>query len=326
MMEAEVDTSRWKIFLIGSLGVVLAALSGYTLLASFKTGLALYYLSFIGTLFLFLNIFVLQTLLIKYFQTQALIIIAELAVFSAFFIQILWRSLSGTFIILFAIAAALVVISAQSGRNNMQTSLKVHFFTFSAKTLRSATSGLVLLIVLFYLAFNGNRGAPLSQEVINAVLRFSEPFAQTQIPALSFNLTVREFLEKLALSGLTAEERERLVTLPAVARSGFITNAVQNVKDLIGRYVMLENVNENDKLSVAIYRLITEKFAAASPSLQTSILITSGLLLFTILRVLVWPLTILVTFSAYIIYQILLALGFARIALEIRSREIVLMP
>ena len=325
-MEAEIDTSRWKIFLIGSLGVIFAALSGYALLASFKTGLAIYYFSLVGALFLFLNAFVLQTMLIKYFQTQTFIIIAELTIFSAFFIQIIWQALSGTFIILFAIAVALIIIGAQSGQNHLQTSLKVQFFNFSAKALRGAVNGLILLIVLFYLIFNSGKGTPLSQEIINAVLRFSEPFAQTQIPTLSFNLTVREFLEELALSGLTAEEREWLNALPAVARHNFITNAVQNVKDLMGKYVTLENINENDIISVAIYDLIAEKFTEANPSLQTSILIIIGLLLFTILRILILPLTILVGFSAYIIYQILLALGFVRIALEARTREIVLMP
>lgn len=85
--QAEIDTSLWKISTIGAVGATLAALSGYALLMAFENENALYYFSSVAGLFIFLNIFILQTLLIKYFQTQIVIIIAEIAAFSAFFAQ-----------------------------------------------------------------------------------------------------------------------------------------------------------------------------------------------------------------------------------------------
>ena len=324
--QAEIDTSLWKISTIGAVGATLAALSGYALLMAFENENALYYFSSVAGLFIFLNIFILQTLLIKYFQTQIVIIIAEIAAFSAFFAQGMWQAFSGTFIVLFIVGVAIVILGARTGRKHLQTNLEVGFFDFSTKTLRNVANGLVLLIVLFYLSFNGAHGVPLSQEMLNATLRFSEPFTQKYLPALSFNSTMHEFLQDLALNVLSAEERRRLEKLTTESRAGLVSNAVQNLKTEINRYIDISNVNEEDPLSVALYRLIAEKFAAANRAVQTSILISGGILLFTILRLFVWPLTILVTFTSYVMYQILLALGFARITLETRTREMILMP
>jgi len=325
-LAAEVDTSGWKISLIAIIGIVSAALSGYTLFTAFNLGGANYYLYFVITLFLFLNAFVIQTLFVKYFQFQILIIAAELLVFSAFFYGITWRMLSASSLALFFTGAALVTFGAYTGRDSLKNNLKIQFWNFSSKSLRSASNGIIIFIVLFYIGFNGTSGAPLSEETIKVAIGFSDPLIRTYIPGISLNVTAGEFLREAALSGLGADERQRLETLPETTRDGFITNAVKNLTSAISKYTDISNVNLDDPLHLAIYKFIAEKFSSASPTIQLIIVASSGLFLFGILRFSIWPLTILVMFSSYLVYQILLALGFARIELETRSKEIVLIP
>lgn len=322
----EIDTSLWKISLLGIAGTAFAALSGYYLLAAFQNGEARYYYFALAGFFFFLIVFLLQTLLIKYFQTQILIIALEVAALVAFFGDVVWRMLSGTFLFLLIAGVALIIAGAYSGQQHSKSSLKIHFFKFASKTLQQTANGLVLIVVLLYLGFNGSRGVPLSQEMLNAILKLSEPFARQYLPSLSLNMTVKEFFQEVALSSLTAEERQRLESLSPVIRANFTEGAIRALKTKINNLIDLSNVNDKDKIPVALYRLIIEKFTAANRAIQTSIIVTGGTLLFLILRIFIWPLTLLVNATAFFIFQILLATRFARIALEMRTKEVILMP
>ncbi|MBI4119282.1 MAG: hypothetical protein HY456_00355, partial [Parcubacteria group bacterium] len=196
---AEVDTSLGKIIFLSLVSILLAALSGYLLLAAFQNGEARSYFWAIITLCLFLAAFVLHTLLIKYFQTQVLIIILESAALTAFFLQPFIKFLSIVTLTLWSVGMLFLIWGAYAGYQYLQSNLKIKFFQLATRTLRGASTGLAIILVILYIAFYGTQGIPLSQGTVQLFLRTMQPFAQRYVASFSLDLTINDLFREIII-------------------------------------------------------------------------------------------------------------------------------
>ncbi|MBI4119656.1 MAG: hypothetical protein HY456_02305, partial [Parcubacteria group bacterium] len=171
----------------------------------------------------------------------------------------------------------------------------------------------------------GTQGIPLSQGTVQLFLRTMQPFAQRYVASFSLDLTINDLFREIIISNLSDEELKKLNTLPPTLRNAFLERSAAEIRAGIGQYIDISNIDGNDKIPDAFYKFIVEKFAKSSRPLQTTIFSGAGILLFLMFRTAIWLLTLVASFVSFLIYEIMMVTGFARVSLETRSKEVVLM-
>jgi hypothetical protein len=316
--EADVDYSLWKILLISFFGFIASTTAGYFIgQGDFLTGL----LSVIG-FFAFLS---LQVFLVKGFGKIALAILAEsigLVAASGLvkFGQIpFWILLAAGAIFFFFTLAA-----ARTGRKYAENSLKLNFFRTTYSLLPRAIIAMIVFVSVIYGA-SFNPVKFLSPASFSAVLRPFQPLLSRYLPGVTFDSTMRAFLAKSAELTLQQQMISGQFELPAGQTSNqIIAGTAANFSTQLERY--LGPIDPSKTISETIYSAVDQKLSnliASWPAFLVSIVI--GVLVFLLLKsvafLVFWP----TAFLGLIFYEVLLMIGFVRVSLETRSREIVLL-
>ena len=74
----------------------------------------------------------------------------------------------------------------------------------------------------------------------------------------------------------------------------------------------------------SLYQIAREKFLNLSERGKQIVFAIIGLLIFLTIEAISWPLRSVISILTFVIYEILLAIGFARISLEQRSKETII--
>ncbi|MDD4931701.1 MAG: hypothetical protein PHG66_06180 [Candidatus Colwellbacteria bacterium] len=313
----EADYSIWKVISVIAFTAASAAAFGIFLSLGIPGGTA-------GTALLFLSCLVMQALLIK----SSSISMAGAAIESAAMVIPVFLLKPGFPLLPLAFAVALsflfMVWATLSARDTLDNELKIRFSKVAGAVLpKSFTAIAIFLAMIFGFSFRSD--TLFSPGFIGPLVDLATPVIGYFVPNFSSDMTTRDFLAVSASSALAKNGVIDFNLMPDSLRDQIINESVEGSKKALengfGITISLD-VSFKDSVRLALSEKLKDVVSKMPPYI---ISVMVALIVFSLVKALGLFVHWLVTFFAFVIYQILLATGFAETILEPRSREIVVM-
>ncbi|MBI3046475.1 MAG: hypothetical protein HYY86_03010 [Candidatus Harrisonbacteria bacterium] len=315
---ANIDISKWKIAVVWAAGLISALAFGYFLRLFLGGGNQLMVLT--AALVLFLIVFVLQTLFLKGGKIVYSLAALESGGLMIFFLDYFsWYWLA-------ALAALLGFfwLAVYRGRAEIDDQMKVHFPRIEKKVLAQVFTGISLLISLMYVEIAGLGNLGITQKQIDNLLRPAEPIVQNLlIGNFSFNMTVYQFVEASMVNQLAGQLGVPINAVPAAAKSAAINQSLNALQGQAAGYGI--NFRNSDTISQVVYNYLVGQIKKIPSGFRFAVPAGVALIVFLTVRGLGTIIRWLVSVPAYLVYELLLLTGFARLSLESRSREIIIL-
>jgi hypothetical protein len=318
---ADVDRSMLKIAVLAILSMASISSFGYFLKLFFQgTGSDAPLISGLSVV-LFLIIFVLQTLFIKSFKVNALIIFLDCAGLSAAFYNIPSAILIGI-----ALVFTALFFGNLNGVRELKNSLKINFWKASKTILPKAIAAIFLFISIVYVYGDTIKkdfflsGSDFEKIIFSPSILLAQKF----FPQFNLNssLTFEELV--IIIAKKQVEENPQLNILPKTVKNLIVNQTAKEIREQVAGFVGV-TVKSNSKISDFVYEALKEKFGALPENLKSFVLVGVVLIIFLTLEILALPVRLIISFLAFIVYELLLAFGFATIELEGRSKEIIIL-
>lgn len=315
--EVEIDRSNSKIAFLAVLGVISFFLSGYFLKLYFWGGDLNFFWFSLGSLSVYLIIFLFQSLFIKDVKRTNLIIFFEsAALLAGFYDRFNWQILAGAFI-----TFLFLLWGNYNGVRQLRDFVKVKFWQVSKAAMPKAIAAVALFGSVVYMNVNGG-GFFLSRTAFEEILNPSVLIIQKFIPDFNFSLSISELVASLAEKQINETPQARL--LPKSVKAQL---AAQSAKELENQFssVLGAPIDTKLKISEAVYEALKNKFLNLPENVRNLVLLAAGLIIFLTVESFAMPFRLIISFIGFIIYEILLATGFATIVLEGKNREIIIL-
>ncbi|MDI6820656.1 MAG: hypothetical protein QMD65_00560 [Patescibacteria group bacterium] len=333
--EIEADQSFYKVIILGIIIVLLGVAGVYCFnqfLITAESGN--FILSLVASI-LFLTLVILQIFLVKSKSRLGFILFIEafapLAIFySHFFPEFSLPLLIGAVLFFVFMCSA-----AMKGYRILANSLKINFWVIAKSITPKATSGLLLFFaVLVYLNYFvwGNFNEALGQRFISEFLRSGEPVIRIWIPNFSSEKsigdTINIFAEKQIRSmnfdkNSGIDPNTSFDQLSDDAKKSMIEDATHGFKSYLSKTLGL--VNMKDSVSNVVYRFLENYMSQLSVANKSIIGIAISFFVFLTLKGIAFFFYWLIELIAFLIFKFLLAINFAHIGLETRSREFIVL-
>ncbi len=311
-----VDISRWKVFSVGAVGVALAALLGY-MLNQYTTDLdnawqTIFYAVLPATGFL--SMFLLQVLFVKSKSLLNLFILLESSALAMPFLPIF------SWWLVFAWSALFVFfwIAVRNGKEALENQVTIKFFQIERFVIPGALTALSLFISLTYIHFFFENSV-LSKKSFQTLLRPAVPAMSVYLPGFSFNMTVEELAEAIAIKQLGGQ----LDLIPASQLSFITSQVVSYLRTQAAPYQI--TFRSSDQILDVLYNSVSNRLNQIPKSIQSVVPIGFAVFLFLIVKGFALLLRWVAAIPAYLLYQLALLTGFASLALESRSREVIVL-
>ena len=300
------DSSIWKVAVIGAIGVILAGMSGFYLESVLDGNSELIMLSIWAVCFFAL--FLVQTLFIKSFKLTAMVVVLETFAMTTFFLdRFSWGLLAGWLTLLI-----LWLFITRRGRSEMENQLQVKFSKVEQRVLPAAFTAFAVFICIVAIWVNGTS---LTKERFLILINPAQPIMQTLLSrGFTFDMAISKFAEMV----LETKFKVNVSALPAAAKN----LAINQILDQLRTQYSL-NFKNSDRFSDVVYNYMMYWFEKIPESIKIGIPLGAAVLIFLTVKGFAFFLRWVSTLIAFILYEILLTSGFAKKSLESRSHEIV---
>ncbi|MBI1961065.1 MAG: hypothetical protein HYS43_02210 [Candidatus Liptonbacteria bacterium] len=303
----EESTPAAKVIGLGASGIACAAAFSVTLQRFAATDIPNYLWLALIAAGCFSIAFLLQTLFIGRKTTLAGFVLADtIALVGAFYAQFSIVYIIGT------LAAFLILIWASiAGRRETQERLRIRFMTIAGRVFGWIVTAFAIIVTMLYISSVQFNEAPLSHQNFSRILLSANPILERIIPGLSLAQSLQQAAFALADS--------RTASLPPEVRQLARTQTATTLREQATR-VLGVPVNQNETVINILY-----KGFIANTTQPTNIVFfqIAGILIFLSLKGFGFIVGIVLQPVAFLVYQVLLALGFAHIALEGRNKELI---
>jgi len=300
------DTSFMKVVAVGAIGVLLAGICGYFLngILNGANNLLPLIFSCIG----FFSVFFLQIFYIKSFRY----IIAAVSLESVAVVLLFLDRFSGSLLLAWFLLLVLWIWAVQRGRTEINNQLQVKFTRVEKFVMPQVFTAIALFISIVTVWVNG---ATFTKDRFLMLIKPSQPILQAFLSQnFTFNMTISKFAELMLQSKLGVN----ISSLPAAAKNMAINQALDQLKT---KYDI--PFKSSDTFSDVIYNYSMQWLQGIPKPVQAAIPISAALLVFLTAKGILMVVRYAVLAFAYILYEISLAAGFSRKALESRSHEVI---
>lgn len=330
--EAEVDRSIIKISSLAAVGIISFFLFGLFLKLFIIESAPNSFIFLIAAAVVFLIIFLLQIFFIKTLWRVNFIIFLEILGLTAGF----YDKISSTLLIAVLAVFLILLWANYSGRREFHNMLRLRFFRISKIVFPKAIMGLALLASVVYYSLSG-LGAYAKEPAMGQAQEFfiSQPVFEKIVapsvgiinklnilPDFSASSSIKDLAQGMAQEQIN--ENPQLQILPQAMKEKLINKAVNEIEaqisDLIGATVESEST-----IIETLYSAMVDKFNKMPQNIKSIILIGIAALVFLTIEGIAWPIRLVVAVLAWLVYEILLAAGFAVVTLEDKSREMVIL-
>ena len=312
-----VDTSMPKLIIIGVVNTLAAALLGLALKSVIANGglTPANIFAVIGANLLFLCLFQMQAVFIKSLKIQSMVVGAETFALVAPFLTMWSWSLMLAIVLLFAF----LLKAAKGGMTQMDNQIKIQFFSIERHTLPSAITALSIFVSILYVAVSGIGASFISKDAFRLLLKPSDPVIRSVlIEDFSVDMTMVKFAE-----ALTARQfGDQFTKLAPAAKSQAMIEIVSQLHTQAASYGII--FKNTDTVNDVFYAYTANKFNLIPEGYRSMIPYVVFFLTYFTVKGLGSLLRWLVSTPAYVLYQFLLSIGFARIGVESRNREIII--
>lgn len=308
---AEVDRSIVKIVAIVSSAVIFAALFSYFLIRfNFVYSLI--------AIILFLVVFALQAFFIKDWGVILFAVFFEVFAIAVPFYQSFSLLLAG----LFFLFSFFLFFAVLSGRRELQNALNVPFFKVAKSVLIGSIVAVILLVSSIFI-FGGIGSELATEENFQAALDpVIAPVMWSVIPNSSPEMSLKSIISGFVKKQL--QDTDQFKVLSESAKNDYLNKVVEEEAKAIQRSLTVP-LNFNKSISQNIYTvaftLVNSKKPQEKDYFGLLVLVTIWLTVGSIASIFYIPVAIM----TYIVYEILLAVEFAVVQYETRSREIIIL-
>lgn len=334
-LESESNTSAWKLAVLVILGVIFSLLSSYYLsvfLSSDSFGSIWASFGFAAVLVI---INILQVLFIKNLWVLRGAVILECVAPVVFFMSAIFPVLFLPLLAAVALYVIFTLIGAGRGFKNLSNSISVQFFGVAKPVAAKFVTGFLIFVsVAMYYQFIelGRLGPETGQFLMNQLLSSTEPALKIQYSGVSFGQTVKQFSDSMAKS-VISKTRFEPINDPNIGLSGDLTQlspVEQNrIADALSINILqsfekrLGTLNPNESVRDSVFNLVKKWLGKFSPESKQMLAVSGAVLVFFSLRGLSVIVIPIIEFFAFVLFKLLLILGFARIFTEKRDREFI---
>lgn len=309
---ADRDISVVKIFSLIAFTVFAAVISGFFILQS-QWAYATVFLT------LFWTAFTLQTLFIKTWKKIFIAISLETL---AFALAIIITS-GGRFSVYMLAALSVLLLSLLmaevAARDAIKNALHTPFWRVAREALLKAVTGALVFTALAYI-FLISPPSTVAGNYSDAVV---SPIVRILNKDLSIASSTREVLKQIFLKTLSGDNLIGYESLSASQKTAALDAAATELFKSFAPSLGLTNIN--DPISKSVYDALQNKFFSLSPVARAAILLSLALSIWFTIRTIAFLLYLPLAFIVFIAYETLIALGFAIVQYESRSREIVIL-
>jgi len=225
----------------------------------------------------------------------------------------------------------LALWGASRGFRNLENSLKVHFFSSVHRALPKIIVGLLLLTtVVFYFYFFqlDNLSNENAEKIFNRSLDSANPVLQVWFPGVTFGMNIDTAILKISEIQVKRSQLQllkqgvNLNELTPDAKEELVVKAAERMKNSLEG--IIGKIESDETLGGALCTAIRDQLVSMTGTAKLVLEISAIVLLFFSLKALAFVFYIPAEIIAFILFKILLVLGFAEIAIEEKSREIVI--
>lgn len=307
--ESEIDLSSIKISALALVGGLFSLGFAFFLSRLYQNtdGLTLNIVFTLALGTLFLVVVFLQSILIKETGRVGAILFLQSAVMLIPFVF----SLTVFILIGFLITYLLLFWGNVSGKKELQYSMKVRIFRLSKFVLPKAITGLSIFVAASYMGVFQDTGLLVSQDTFKRIVLPAEAVTKIIMPGFSLEDSFTTLIEK---------SHPEIKTFTKSEEAGVI----KQQQAYFGQ-ILQYKFEANDTIVDILYNAYAQNIGQVSSNSKIVILFGLGIILFLLIKSVGTPIAWFVALVAAAVYEILIALGFAVVVLETKSREIVLL-
>ena len=310
-----VDTSLPKVITVGVIGVILAGIFGYFLnIAILNDGFQNIIYAFL-TASAFLSIFLLQIFFLKSNRIIDTVIFLESLAIAA----PLFRGFSWWFFLAWVSLLAAFRLAVYVGRSELENQIKIKFFRIERAVIPSLLTAISLFAALVYMSIFSTQGAFIAKSSFNSLIRPAAPFLANYFPNFSFDMTMSKLAEVLAVSQLGGQ----IGALPPAQRSLVINQILSQLQSQFSQYGL--NFKNSDTITDVLYNYLNSQLNRIPEGFKFLIPLSFALLLFLTIKGVAIFLRWIISMPAFLLYELALFSGFAKLSLESRSRAIIVL-
>ena len=336
--EAEIDRSVLKIVLLTLISVGFSVLSVKLFLNFLLNVQSGFFFLWLGAAVAFLVVVLLQTIFIKSKIKLVGIMFLQGIIPLALFIDQLYPVISVPLMVGTGFFALFLVLGSFKGWRFLGESLTIRFSFMAKIVLPKVVMGMIFLLlsVMYVQYFELNKFTDvLGESIVSETLIASEPVVKLWFPNISFNQSVRSFFESVAEAQLrnirvetTRSDGARVSvefkTLTDDIKKQIVSDAGEKVR-VVFEEKSGSSFSPDASIKSAVF-LATKKYIQTNSEKMGSlfpiiIMIVAFFSFKGIFSLIHW----LISLIAFLIYKFLVAVGFAYVNLESRSREFILL-
>lgn len=261
---------------------------------------------------LFLAVFLIQTLLLDGFSTNAAIVLADCVLIALIFIG------NFSFLILVSILAmgGLLLTGYHAARLELKNNLDIRFFKTSGYVLKYASSALAIFAVTTYIALLNLEDPQAAKAALEAIIKPVEPITAAYIPGFKITDPLTEISRKI----MPAEVQS---ASPA-KQSDFIKASSDRLADAIGGFVKTI-ISTKDSIVDVTYKATIAKLLKLTPFMRNLILAGAGLVSFFTLKFLLIFIDWLAILVGFGIYNLLWGAEFFKVELQSKTQKVIVL-
>lgn len=323
---AEVDVSMTKIVGLGGASAIVALAAGLFVGIFLEGGGGGFAIAASVAGMLLLALFFLNTIFIKTPWVGNFVIFSECAAL----VCGAWNVLGSASVMGGLLACAIMIGAAHTGRDYVQNLLKIRLWQVARVTLPRAI--LALAVFVSAVSYSSIEKVIAQQEEFfvsietfeNIVLQ-SASLVSRAIPEIDLTKSAGEVFVNIATRQV--ENIAEVGTLPPSAKKQLINQTRDELQKQIASYFNAnpQAINLNEEASKELYALTAQRFSELNEASQKRIAAVVSIIIFLTVASMVFPVRLCVAVIAIILYETLLGLNFARVTLEGRSREIIIL-
>ncbi len=321
--ETGFNSSIIKIYALAVVGVISFFLFGFFLKLFIFEGAVNSFLFLIIAATGFLIIFLLQVFFIKTLWIANLIIlVGTVGLFISFYDKI------SSILLITILAVFLILLWANySGNRELKNIIKIRFFRISKIVLPRVIIGLALFIsVVYYINISQAEEFFISKSSFEKIIAPVGTLVQglNIIPNFDFSLSIEELARNIAQKQINESPQFRI--LSQATKEQLVNETAKETRKRIFEFLGVSAMVKPDSaLSEVLYGAMAEKFLNLSQNTKNVILAIMAILLFLTIKIIAIPVRFIISILAWLIYEILLSSGFARVALEKKGKEMLIL-
>ena len=230
--------------------------------------------------------------------------------------------ISWTYLTAFVFIFLILLSGLFNGLRELEEGLKIRFWQVSRLVLPKGIVAVSLFASIFsvlYLQAEPNKFF-ISKETFGKIFSVNAPLIQKIYPGIDPVMTMDAVVKTIAQNQLSGNPE-----FQSLSKKSQEQELKKQSNALIANFSQYIGAPLNPRLGVgdAIFEALAVKYENLPDNIKTLILIGVGALIFLTIETLAWPVRLIIAFVAFLVYEILITAGFAKISVETRSKEVI---